>query len=98
MSLRVRWNDVYIFLCVAEAGSIRTGAIVAGVATNTCRAAIARLEYVYGACIFIRCVSGIELTREGQELFGVARKMRELLSVTYDNPAHLPSLGTLTPR
>jgi DNA-binding transcriptional LysR family regulator len=75
-----------MFLCVVEAGSIRTGSMTAGVALNTCRAAIGRLEYLYGTSLFVRSVSGIALTGDGRRLADVACQMRSLLPPTENAP------------
>ncbi|CAN5225078.1 LysR family transcriptional regulator [soil metagenome] len=75
---RLSWDNLRLFLVVAEAGSFRAAANTAGVSLNTIRTKIERLERQIGGSLFRRSVEGVTLTQDGHELMSITREMRAL--------------------
>jgi DNA-binding transcriptional LysR family regulator len=75
---RLSWDNLRLFLIVAEAGSFRAAANTAGVSLNTIRTKIERLELQIGGPLFRRSVEGVMPTQDGYELISIAREMRAL--------------------
>lgn len=75
---RLSWDNLRLLLALADAGSFRSAATLAGVALNTMRAKVDRLELQFGTPLLIRSVEGIRLTQEGYELVAIARQMQAL--------------------
>jgi DNA-binding transcriptional LysR family regulator len=73
---RVDWRDLELFLDVAEAGSIRAGALKARHAISTVRKRLARIEDSLGELIARREPNGLLLTDTGIVLLRIAREMR----------------------
>ncbi len=79
---RFSWDNMRLFLAVAEAGSFRSAATVAGVSINTIRSKVDRLERQIGGPLLRRSVEGVALTQDGRELVQIAREMREMTRTT----------------
>ena len=62
---RLSWDNLRLFLVVAEAGSFRAAANTAGVSLNTIRTKIERLERQIGGPLFRRSVEGVTPTQDG---------------------------------
>lgn len=75
---RLPWDNLRLFLAVAEAGSFRSAAILAAVSINTIRTKVDWLERQIGGPLLRRSVEGVALTQDGRELVQIAREMREL--------------------
>lgn len=75
---RISWDNLRLLLVLAESGSFRAAALVAGVSLNTIRTKIDRLERQMGGTLIRRSVEGIALTQDGMELVSIARQMRAL--------------------
>jgi len=75
---RLSWDNMRLLLALADAGSFRSAAVVAGVSLNTIRSKIDRLERQFGTPLLRRSVEGARLTQEGQELVSIARQMAAL--------------------
>lgn len=75
---RLPWDNLRLFLAVAEAGSFRSAAVLAGVSINTIRSKVERLERQIGGPLLRRSVEGVALTQDGREILQIAREMREL--------------------
>lgn len=75
---RLPWDDLRLFLAVAEAGSFRSAAVLAGVSINTIRSKVERLERQIGGALLRRSVEGVALTQDGREILQIAREMRAL--------------------
>ena len=75
---RLAWDSLRLLLALAETGSFRSAAAASGVALNTMRSKIDRLESQFGTLLFIRSVEGCRLTQEGHELVSIARQMQAL--------------------
>ncbi|EPR11048.1 hypothetical protein M527_04855 [Sphingobium indicum IP26] len=73
---RIDWQDLELFLDVAEAGSLRAGAAKTGHAVGTIRRRLARIEDKLGDIIAHRDPAGLQLTSSGDRLLNVAREMR----------------------
>lgn len=73
----IPWEDVRLFLAVAEAGSLNKAAKVLRLGQPTVSRRLAALEYAMGARLFRRGVQGAALTSVGERLLGPARKMAE---------------------
>ena len=75
---RLSWDNMRLLLALADAGSFRSAAVVAGVSLNTIRSKIDRLERQFGTSLLRRSVEGAQLTQEGHELVSIARQMAAL--------------------
>ena len=75
---RLAWDNLRLLLALADAGSFRSAATLAGVALNTMRSKIDRLEVQFGTPLLVRSVEGVRLTQEGYELVAIARQMQAL--------------------
>ncbi|MBU8897819.1 LysR family transcriptional regulator [Corallococcus sp. H22C18031201] len=73
----IPWDDVRLFLAVAEAGSVSGAARKLRLGQPTVSRRLADLEYAVGEALFRRGVSGATLTSAGERLLGPARRMAE---------------------
>jgi DNA-binding transcriptional LysR family regulator len=73
----IPWEDVRIFLAVAEAGSVSGAARQLRVGQPTVSRRLALLEHHLGAALFRRSVKGVALTADGERLVPAARRMAE---------------------
>src|SRR5512140_280737 len=71
------WDDVRLFLAVAETGSLSGAAQRLRIGQPTVSRRLAALEYSMGAKLFLRSVNGASLTVAGERLLAPARKMAE---------------------
>lgn len=71
------WDDVRIFLAVAEAGSVSGAARRLKLGQPTISRRLAEMERALGARLFVRAVSGATLTSAGERLLAPAKKMAE---------------------
>ncbi|MGE0845995.1 MAG: LysR family transcriptional regulator [Flavobacteriaceae bacterium] len=74
---RISWDDIRIFIEVAELGSLRAAAQATGISLNTIRKKIEQLENRLGYNLLARTNSGVRVTREGKEIAEIAQSMRE---------------------
>jgi DNA-binding transcriptional LysR family regulator len=70
---RLRLRDLFVFLAVAEAGSMARAAVKLGVATPSISEVIAGLEHAVGARLFDRTPKGVVVSVYGQALLTRAR-------------------------
>jgi DNA-binding transcriptional LysR family regulator len=73
----IAWNDLRLFLAVAETGSLSGAARQLRVGQPTVTRRLAALEYSMGATLFRRSVDGAALTAAGERLLLPAKKMAE---------------------
>ena len=73
----IAWNDLRLFLAVAETGSLSGAARKLRIGQPTVTRRLATLEYSMGAALFRRSVDGASLTAAGERLLGPAKKMAE---------------------
>lgn len=73
----ISWEDVRLFLSVAETGSLSAAARQLRVGQPTVSRRLAELEEELGYALFRRHVGGAQLTTEGERLLVPARKMAE---------------------
>ena len=73
----IAWNDLRLFLAVAETGSLSAAARQLRIGQPTVTRRLAALEYSMGSKLFRRGVDGASLTAAGERLMGPARKMAE---------------------
>lgn len=73
---RLAWDSLRLLLALSDSGSFRSAATLAGVALNTIRSKIDRLEAQFGTPLIVRSVEGVRLTQEGHELVAIARQMQ----------------------
>lgn len=73
----IGWDEVRLFLAVAETGSVSAAARRLRVAQPTVSRRLAELERVLGETLFRRSVSGAALTAAGERLLEPARRMAE---------------------
>lgn len=89
------WDDVKAFTAVCGSGSFRKAAGELGIALNTVRARIERLERAVGAPLFRRTPAGVEATLAGDRMRTTAEAMRRAASgarpsdVALTHPAQL---------
>ena len=72
---KLDWSMLRHFVDVADAGSFLKAAGKSGMALNTLRRSIDRLEDQLGFRVFIRTTYGVRLTHEGRRLVVAARDM-----------------------
>lgn len=75
--MNIPWDDVQIFLAIAETRSLSAAAKRLRVGQPTISRRLAQLEYQLGYQLFRRDASGATLTTEGERLVGAAKKMAE---------------------
>jgi DNA-binding transcriptional LysR family regulator len=73
----IPWDDVRLFLAVAETGSLSAAARLLRVGQPTMSRRLAQLEAMLGEALFRRSVQGVALTGAGERLLEPARKMAE---------------------
>src|ERR1700728_379490 len=71
------WDDVRLFLAIAETGSLSRAGKLLRVAQPTVSRRLADIEYKLGFQLFRRDVAGVSLTSAGERLLEPARKMAE---------------------
>lgn len=75
--MKLAWDDVQLFLAIAEAGSLSAAAKRLGVGQPTVSRRLADLEYRLGTQLFSRQVAGAQLTSAAERLLEPARHMAE---------------------
>ncbi len=73
----IPWEDVRLFLAVAETGSLSGAARRLRIGQPTVSRRLAALEYSLGTTLFRRSVDGASLTSAGERLLAPAKKMAE---------------------
>jgi DNA-binding transcriptional LysR family regulator len=73
----IAWDDVRIFLAVAEAGSVSGAARQLRLGQPTISRRLAEMEQALGARLFARDVRGATLTSAGERLLAPAKNMAE---------------------
>jgi DNA-binding transcriptional LysR family regulator len=73
----IPWEDVQLFLAVAESKSLSAAARALQIAQPTVSRRIAALEMRMGEPLFARSVAGVALTAYGERLLAPARRMAE---------------------
>src|SRR3982750_1883418 len=73
----VTWDDVRIFLAVAEAGSVSGAARQLKLGQPTISRRLAEMEQAVGSRLFARGVGGATLTSAGERLLAPAKNMAE---------------------
>lgn len=81
----INWNHLYCFYEVAKAQSLKSAAVVIGVASSTISEQLKKLEQSLGLKLFIRSSKGLFLTKDGERLYEHAREMFEAGSKLLDN-------------
>lgn len=71
----LNWEELRLFLLVAEAGGLAGAARVAGVSTATFSRRMSRLEKTLGVTLFERLQTGYNLTTSGEELCAQVQEM-----------------------
>ena len=72
------WNDIRLFLAVAESGSALGAARLLGLNQTTVTRRMDVLERQLGLTLFERRTMGYRLTEDGEVLLAAARPMGEL--------------------
>ena len=75
--MHVLWNDVELFLAIAERGSVSAAAKQLGTTQPTVSRRLAELETGLGEPLFERSVAGTALTSFGERMLPAARRMAE---------------------
>jgi DNA-binding transcriptional LysR family regulator len=75
---KVNWHDLNMMGQIAEARSFRKASLRLGVAVNTVRTRLGRLEKAMGTVLFARSRKGLQITQEGRAVLRVLRDMRTL--------------------
>jgi len=73
----IPWDDLKLFLAVAETGSLSSAARRLRIGQPTVSRKLAALEYTLGATLFRRSAEGATLTSAGERLLEPARRMAE---------------------
>lgn len=74
------WNDIRVFLAVAEEGSTLAAASVVGLNQTTVARRVGALEHALKLDLFDRDNRGYQLTAQGMALLDVAKSMRQSAS------------------
>lgn len=75
---RAHWDDIYLFRSVADANSLRKASLKSGLAINTIRDRITRLEGALGTKLFARTRSGLKLTADGGAVLALSSELKSL--------------------
>jgi DNA-binding transcriptional LysR family regulator len=73
----IEWNDVRLFLAIAELGSLTEAARRLGIGQPTASRRLGELERRLGYALFRRSVDGTTLTNQGERWLEPARRMAE---------------------
>lgn len=73
----IEWNDVRLFLAIAEHGSVTEAARRLGIGQPTASRRLGELEHRLGYALFERSVEGTALTSHGERWLEPARRMAE---------------------
>lgn len=74
---QLAWDDIKLFLVLAQSGSTRQAAERVGVNASTISRKLAALEHVLGARLVERHPEGLRLTQAGNDVVAVALQMNE---------------------
>ena len=74
---RVQWDDLRVFLAVAQAGSLRRAARALGIGQPTVNRHVRQLERILDTRLFERTPDGHRLTPAGQNLLPMAQRMAD---------------------
>jgi DNA-binding transcriptional LysR family regulator len=77
VNVDLQWDDLRIFLAVADAGSLSGAARRLKVSQPTLSRRIAEMEYALGDALFVRKNQGISLTKTGTRLLPAAQGMAQ---------------------
>ncbi len=69
------WDDVWLFLRVAELGSFRAASAESGVSVNKIRRRIEILEQTVASTLLVRTPNGVTVTDQGKQVFAVGAEM-----------------------
>lgn len=75
--MHIPWNDLQLFLAVAESGSLSRAAKRLRITQPTVSRRIAELEAKVGEPLFVRSVEGVAITSYAERLLEPARRMAE---------------------
>lgn len=75
LSPKINWEDLRVFLVVGRHGSFRSASDELGIALNTVRRHIQRLEHSAKIVVLARHPNGVSLTREGRDMYRRAKAM-----------------------
>jgi DNA-binding transcriptional LysR family regulator len=79
-TLHIPWNDLRIFLAVAESGSLSAASTRLRITQPTVSRRVAALEAELGEQLFVRSVDGVAITSYAERLLEPARRMAEWAS------------------
>ncbi|MEP0942669.1 MAG: LysR family transcriptional regulator [Rhizobiaceae bacterium] len=80
------WNDIRLFVLVAQSGSFRRASSISDKSVNSLRRRIKQLEHRLRCRLFVRDVHGAHLTERGSRLFDASQRM---LNASHDVGAEL---------
>ena len=75
--MHIDWNDLELFLAVADTGSLTAAARKLGVTQPTASRRLLDLEASVGEALFVRGVDGARLTSFGERMLDPARRMAD---------------------
>lgn len=75
--MKLKWDDLQIFLAVCDAGSLSGAARSLKVSQPTLSRRVAELEYALGETLFVRKNQGVVLTKTGIRLLPAAQGMAQ---------------------
>ena len=75
--MNIPWDQIQLFLAVAETGSLSAAAKRLGVGQPTVTRRLQQLEHDLGYALFRRHATGVSLTGEGERLVDPARRMAD---------------------
>lgn len=79
-NVHIPWDDLRIFLAVAESGSLSAASKRLRITQPTVSRRVAALEAELGEALFVRSLEGVAITSYGERLLEPARRMAEWAS------------------
>ena len=76
---RIGWDDVRVFLAMAQSGSIRAAANHLGLSHPTVRRRLDELEVTIGQKLFVRRPDGLHATPQGEEFLDAAHEVERAM-------------------
>lgn len=92
--LRARLRNIFVFVKIAELGSVRLAAEAAGMAQPSASQSLGELEALLQGPLFLRHSRGMTLTAVGRALLPMARRMLDMVDESADRVAALQGSST----
>ena len=74
-AVQTSWDDIRVFICVVQQGSLRAAAEILHSSVNSVRRRIEHLEHEVDTPLLLRSSRGVSLTEEGREIYSIGLDM-----------------------